>query len=341
MKHEQIENLFFSRNHDFLYIYIPKQQNGSENTRATYKSGMKAFRTYVNSVAGISTNKFKFEDCTYDFLLDYRNHLHDVLHLSEKTANNRLATVKSYMNYASARDVSLQQYAFAVSQVPFYTVPKVQQPIIEDMDSLTALIGIPPNTKKGLRDKVIMSVLYDGGIRLNELVTMKVASLDLSSDEIRIKLHGKGNRERTDFLDTKTSALVRQYLQEYHPEMDPKAPFIYTIVKGERGAMSARNVQKLIKKYADKVRSEHNLPASVSPHTFRRTRGTMLYRDNVPIETVAIKLGHANTKTTRDHYTSPSHEQLRKLAAKRNASIPDVEPIWPDNEDEMSRILGL
>ena len=67
----------------------------------------------------------------------------------------------------------------------------------------------------------------------------------------------------------------------------------------------------------------------------------MLYRDNVPIETVAIKLGHANTKTTRDHYTFPSHEQLRKLAAKRNTSIPDVEPIWPDDEDEMSRILGL
>ena len=265
MKHEQIENLFFSRNHDFLYIYIPKQQNGSENTRATYKSGMKAFRTYVNSVAGIATNKFKFEDCTYDFLLDYRNYLHDVLHLSEKTANNRLATIKSYVNYASARDVSLQQYAFAVSQVPFYTVPKIQQPIIEDTDSLAALLAIPPNTKKGLRDKVIMSVLYDGGIRLNELVTLKVASLDLSGDEIRIKLHGKGNRERTDFLDTKTSALVRQYLNEYHPEMDPRAPFIYTIMKGERGAMSARNVQKLIKKYADKVRSEHNLRLQFLP----------------------------------------------------------------------------
>ena len=324
MKHEQIENLFFSRNHDFLYIYIPKQQNGSENTRATYKSGMKAFRTYVNSVAGIATNKFKFEDCTYDFLLDYRNYLHDVLHLSEKTANNRLATIKSYVNYASARDVSLQQYAFAVSQVPFYTVPKIQQPIIEDTDSLAALLAIPPNTKKGLRDKVIMSVLYDGGIRLNELVTLKVASLDLSGDEIRIKLHGKGNRERTDFLDTKTSALVRQYLNEYHPEMDPRAPFIYTIMKGERGAMSARNVQKLIKKYADKVRGEYNLPASVSPHTFRRTRGTMLYRDNVPLETVAIKLGHANTKTTRDHYTSPSHEQLRELAAKRKSATPST-----------------
>ncbi len=65
-------------------------------------------------------------------------------------------------------------------------------------------------------------------------------------------------------------------------------------MKSERGAMSAWNVQKPIKKYTDRTRDEHDLPASVSPHTFRRTCGTMLYRDNVPIETVAMKLGQAN-----------------------------------------------
>ena len=97
--------------------------------------------------------------------------------------------------------------------------------------------------------------------------------------------------------------------------------------------MSARNVQKLIKKYADKVRDNYSLPESVSPHTFRRTRGTMLYRDGVPLEAIAIKLGHSHTKTTRDHYTSPSNDQMRELASKRNTSI--------DDEEEMSRILGF
>ncbi len=265
MKQAKTECLFFCKSHDFLHIYIPKQQNGSENTKSAYKSGLKTFRKYVNSVAGIPTNAFKFEDCTYDFLLDYRNYLHDELCLSEKTANNRLASIKSYMNYVSARDVSLQQYAFAVSRVPFYTVPKIHRPIIEDVDALAALLSKPPNTKKGLRDKVIMSVLYDGGIRLNGLVTLKVGSLQTGGDIIRIKLHGKGNRERTDVLDSRTSALVLQYLGEYHPEMDPSAPFIYTVVTGEKGPMSTRNIQKLIKKYADKVREDHTLPDSVSP----------------------------------------------------------------------------
>lgn len=341
MKQKNIGLLFFCRTHDYLHIYIPKQQNGTSNTFAAYKAGLHAFRAYVNNIAKIPTNKFQFRDCSYDFLLDYRNYLHDERHLAERTANNRLAVIKSYMNYASARDVSLQQYAFAISQVPFYTEPKIHQPVIEDVSALAALLSMPSNTKKGLRDKVIMSVLYDGATRLEELLSLKIWDLNLNHEDIRIRLHGKGNKERTIVLDTKTTALVRQYLMEFHPELESDAPFIYTVSNGEKKHMSKRNVQKLIKKYADKARINHELPESVSPHTLRRTRGTMLYRDGVPLETISIMLGHSNTKTTRDHYTSPSLEQLRAIANKKSEVIPDEPQLWPDDEDEMSKILGF
>ena len=100
-------------------------------------------------------------------------------------------------------------------------------------------------------------------------------------------------------------------------------------------------VRSVGEKYADKIRENYSLPESVSPHTFRRTRGTMLYRDGVPLEAIAIKLGHSHTKTTRDHYTSPSNDQMREIAGKRNKAIPEAEPLWPDDEEEMSRILGF
>lgn len=341
MNSKQIERLFFCRSYEYLHIYIQSQRNGTANTFSTYRSGMKSFRTYVNTVAGIPTGKFQFEDCTYDFLLDYRNYLHDNRHLTERTANNRLAVIKSYVNYAAARDVSLQQYAFAVSQVPFYTAPKVQQPIIEDVDALAALLAMPPNTRKGLRDKVIMSVLYDGATRLEELLSLNIRNLDLEDENIRLNLHGKGNKERSIVLDTRTSALIRQYLAECHQNPEPNAPFIYTVVGGVRKAMSKRNVQKLIKKYADKARTDYKLPESVSPHTLRRTRGTLLYRDGVPLESISIMMGHSNTKTTREHYTSPSYDQMRKIANMQNKVIPEEEPIWPDDEDELSKLLGF
>lgn len=341
MKKEKIESLFFCWCYDYLNIYIPKQQNGTENTLSTYKFGLKAFRTYVNAITKIPTNQFKFEDCTYDFLLDYRNYMHDIKNLTERTANNRIAIIKSYINYASARDISLQQYAFAIGQVPLYTIPKRQQPIIENIDALAMLLSMPKNTKKGLRDKTIMSVLYDGATRLDELLSLKIGNLNLGYDNIRILLHGKGNKERTILLDSKTSAIVRQYLLEYHPNLETASPFIYTIVGGIQKPMSKRNVQKLIKNYADKVRMKYDLPISVSPHTLRRTRGTLLYRDGVPLESIAIMLGHSSTKTTRDHYTSLSYEQMREIINRKNTVIPEEEQIWPDDEFEMSRILGF
>jgi len=341
MKHEEISRLFFCRNYDFLTIYIPKQQNGSRNTAITYKCGMKSFRSYINNVMGFHTNQFKFSDCTYDLLLDYRNHLHDVMHMAESTCNNKLAIIKSYMNYAAARDITLQQFAFIVNQVPFYRVPKKQQPIIENVDALAALLRMPPNTHKGLRDKVIMTVLYDAGIRVDELVSIKIRDITTSDGIVRIKIHGKGNKERISVLDEKASALLRQYLSEHHPNMEMEEYLIYTVVRDRRGAMTTRNIQKLIKKYADQARKEYDLPDKVSPHTLRRTRGTMLYRDGIPLEAISRMLGHAGTQTTRDHYTTPSLEQMRKLAAKMNDVIPDEEPIWPDDEDEMAKILGL
>lgn len=341
MKKKPIETLFFCKVHDFLYVYIPEQKDGTGHTVATYKQGFKTFRSYVNNVAGIPTNRFCFEDCSYDFLLDYRNYLHDAKKLKESTVNNKIATVKSYMNYVSARDVSLQPYAFAISQVPYYSIPRILQPVIEETDALAALLGMPPNTKKGLRDKTLMSILYDGGIRVNELVSLVNSHVNMDGENIRLKIHGKGNKERTVILGNKTSALIRQYTAEFHPDMDRNAPFLYTIIDGKQKRMSIRNVQKLIKKYADQVREKYELPQSVSPHTFRRTRGTDLYRDGVELAAIAMLFGHSNPKTTKDHYASLSLEQMREIASKKNEVIPDEEQEWPDDEDEMNKILGL
>ncbi len=59
------------------------------------------------------------------------------------------------------------------------------------------------------------------------------------------------------------------------------------------------------------------------------------------LEAIAMLFGHANPKTTRDHYASLSLEQMREIASKKNEVIPDEEQEWPDDEDEMNKILGL
>lgn len=342
MKKEEFSKLFFSRTYDYLNVYLPKHKNGSDYTKRTYQTALRDFKDYTNKVKGIPTVKFLFSDCTYDYLLDYRNYLHDMLHRKESTVGTKLAAIKSYVGYASSRDASLLQIHLSLGRVPQYTIPRVQQPIIDDVDSLSAIISMPKNTRKGMRDTVMMSMLYDSGMRVSEMRGLLVKDVEVSGDQTRILIHGKGQKERIVYLDKKTTALVRQYLDEYHPKRNLSLPFFFTESHSKKHPMSVRNYEKLIKKYADKARAEnHTLPDSVSPHTFRRTRGTNLYRDGVDISVVSGLLGHANIQTTKDFYTSPSPEQLKAVAQRRTEMIPDEVQMWPDDEEELARELGL
>ena len=108
------KKLFFSMTLDFLETYIP-QDSPSLKTVKTYRDGLSIFRRYVSDEKGISMKRFLFEDCTFDFLLDYRNWLLDYKKHTRSTVNNRLAAIKSYVRYASSRDVSLQQVYLSIN----------------------------------------------------------------------------------------------------------------------------------------------------------------------------------------------------------------------------------
>lgn len=336
------DSLFFSRTLDFLEVYIPKQSDGSKNTVDTYRFGLSAFRKYVVDEKKISIRKFKFADCTYDFILDYRNWLHDTKGYKESTVNNRLATIKSYINYASSRNITLQQVAFAISEVPMYTIPKVIRPIIEDTDALSALLNAPKNTRLGLRDRTLLILLFDTAIRVDELVSLDFSDVNIYVSEPYIHVYGKGDKERKVYLSSETIPHIKQYIDEFHRQKERNKPFFYTTTHGICNYMSRRNAERIVEKYADQIRKDHpDLPKSVYPHMFRRTRATGLYRDNVDITVISSFLGHANIQTTKDHYASPSVEQMRKVIEFGIPADEIEEPEWTEDEEDLAKLCGL
>ena len=339
------KKLFFSMTLDFLNVYIP-QDSPSSKTVKTYRDGLTVFRRYVCEEKHLSIRRFRFDECTFDFVLDYRNWLLDDRKQARSTVNNRLAAIKSYVRYASARDVTLQQVFLSISEVPFLRIEKKILPIIEDTETLKAFLDSPPNTRTGCRDTMILSVLFDTMIRADELIRISIGDLCMNAGIPYILIHGKGNKERTVSLSEKVIPLIKEYMKEFHGSSAdiPDFPFIYTVSHGEVHRMSERNVERIVKKYADITRQKYpSLPDPVYPHMLRRTRGTGLYRDGVPIEAIAVAMGHANVQTTRDHYAFPSLEQKRAAMEKGTGviSIGNEEPEWPDDEDELARLCGL
>ena len=256
---------------DFLNVYIP-QDSPSSKTVKTYRDGLTVFRRYVCEEKHLSIRRFRFDECTFDFVLDYRNWLLDDRKQARSTVNNRLAAIKSYVRYASARDVTLQQVFLSISEVPFLRIEKKILPIIEDTETLKAFLDSPPNTRTGCRDTMILSVLFDTMIRADELIRISIGDLCMNAGIPYILIHGKGNKERTVSLSEKVIPLIKEYMKEFHGSSAdiPDFPFIYTVSHGEVHRMSERNVERIVKKYADITRQKYpSLPDPVYPHMLR------------------------------------------------------------------------
>ena len=190
---------------------------------------------------------------------------------------------------------------------------------------------------------MILVLLFDTAVRVEELVKLKIENVILFVMEPYILVEGKGGKERTVALSSKTVALLKDYMEEFHTG-NTYGPLFYTVIRGEKGKMSTRNVERLVKKYADILRGQvPGVPESVYPHMFRRTRASGLYQDGVDISLISKVLGHSSIETTKDHYAIPSLEQKKAAMEKGSTCEPGMqqEQLWPDVEDELARICGL
>ncbi len=341
MKTDKLEgNLFFSRTAEFLGNYLVNQTAKSPCTIRSYRDALTIFRRYVYNEKGYSIGKFHFQDCTREFLLDF------IVCLKESgsspgTCNQRLTAIKSYLWYCADCDIALQPFALAVSHVPFQREPKLTRETLSE-EVLAAIFTAPKADRIGRRDQMMMILLYDTAIRLSELTGMLLSDANLAVAEPYVRVRGKGNKDRIVALSDKAAEHLRHYIHAFHGNASSvNTPLFYTMIKGAHHRISSGNIERIINKYANSIRGDFpNLPDSVYPHMFRRTRATNLYQSGVALELVSRILGHSSTETTKI-YAAPSIEMLRKAMESVNEFIPDEKPIWQEDEEAMARMCGL
>ena len=343
MKSILSDEMFFSMTWDYLNVFLPSQHQNSPKTTKSYTDGLTVFRRYITDVLGRSISKFRFSDITYDFLLDYRIHLENSGY-KPRTVNQRLAVIMAYMKYSAMRRIELTQIYLQLLDVPYVTVPERIREIIENPKALECLLASPKPSKLGIRDQFILVILYDTAIRVEELINMKLSDVSFTSSPPYIRIQGKGDKERMVTISEKTIPLLKQYISLYHSTSNRDMHLLYTTIKGVTGKMSERNVERIVQKYADIARKDHpSIPEKVYPHMLRRTRATGWYRDGVPIETIAVVLGHSDIKTTRKSYASPSITMIKSVLDKAGVvSVPETaeQPLWTDDQ-ELAALCGV
>jgi tyrosine recombinase XerC len=174
-------------------------------------------------------------------------------------------------------------------------------------DEINRFILAPDISKPvGQRDRAILELLYAAGLRVSELVHLKLSQIDMDTREIRVI--GKGSKERLVLMGKPAEEAIAAYLKEGRPKLSSKKKTDVVFINRYGQPLIERRIQKMVKQYAKQT----GINKRVHPHTIRHTFATHLLDGGADLRVVQELLGHASLTTTQI-YTHVSKSQAKKV----------------------------
>jgi len=224
--------------------------------------------------------------------------------ISPFTQSRLLSGIKTFYNFL------LLEYDWENNPVELIQAPRIARKIpsvlnIQEIDQLINAIDL--STPEGMRNKTILEVLYGCGLRVSELVGLKLSNLYL--DVEFIKVEGKGNKERLIPIGSQAIKYLKIYINEVRPHIKVKSGQEDFVFLNKRGAALSRvMVFIVIKELATKI----GLQKNISPHTFRHSFASHLVEGGADLRAVQDMLGHESITTT-EIYTHIDRDYLQSV----------------------------
>lgn len=280
---------------EFL-VYLRVIRNYSPNTILSYNFDLKDLAVFLKE-KGLSLERLNLED--------FRNYLED---LKERGYNSfsiarRLSSIKSFFRFLEEEKGKKFSFVFLLEtpKLPF-RLPKVLS-----LEEVEALLSVPDIfTPSGYRDKTMLEVLYATGLRVSELVSLKIFNLNL--DLGLIKVLGKGDKERLVPLGDYALEYLKVYLQEVRPHFVNRKSKDYVFLGRLGSPITRQRFWQIIKNYAKKV----GLEDKISPHVLRHSFATHLLQGGADLRALQMLLGHSSLSTTQI-YTHLDFKRLREV----------------------------
>ena len=284
---------------DFLK-YIDKERNYSSHTVCAYQHDLLEFSQFVkeyDEYIFCNLNKIDRKMVRQFMGVEFEKGL------SSKTVSRRLASIKSLFNYMVQAEIILDNPA---SHVKTPKIPK-NIPNFIHLNKIDDLMKKPDkNTLIGKRDRAILELFYATGIRLSELVSLNIGSINYNDN--LLKVIGKGRKERIVPFGKKAMFALETYLKGKGLGWfsNPQIP-LFSTKNNKR--ISVRTVQMRISKYLTDILGTKN---GASPHTLRHTFGTHLLDNDADIRSIQELLGHSSISSTQI-YTKVNPEKIKAV----------------------------
>lgn len=277
---------------DSLYI----EKGLSKNTVSSYKNDISSFSSWCDKE---HLDRLKITD------LNLNNYISNLFSIGLKSSsiNRKISSIKHFYLFLLKKKVIKNSPADEI------TTPKQEKYLPTSMseDEVECLLGSPRSSIKiERRDKAMIEILYATGMRISELVNLKLTDIDFNRSVL--KVFGKGSKERLVPYGEKAAEALRIYLED-RKKLDSKDVFL-----SNRGTRITRGAfWQRIKIYIKR----ENLKSSISPHTLRHAFATHLLNRGADLRSVQILLGHSDLSTTQI-YTHIAKKRLGEILKKHH-----------------------
>jgi integrase/recombinase XerD len=281
-----------------LFLTHVKVEKGlSSNTVAAYQRDLAKFNSFAQK------RKLSLEGVSRDDLVDFLASLYREK-LESRTVARELVTLRNFFRFAQIQelittDPSLNLESPKIRRtLPGYLRLEEVERLLEQPDSKTPL---------GVRDRAMLEVLYSTGLRVSELIGLRVTDLDTKVGCIRCI--GKGDKERIVPAGRKALGLVEKYLRDARPKLLGKRVSTQALFVNNRGGSITRvGVWKILSAYGRRA----GLRVALAPHMLRHSFATHLLERGADLRSVQLMLGHADISTTQI-YTHVVEERLKQI----------------------------
>lgn len=310
--------------------YLSNERGSSPQTIDSYRFAFILFLEYMET-KGFLPEKMLIADFTRDNILGYLGWLESNRGNSSSTRNYRLAAMKGFAHYLK---YEFPDYLDEYQRILAIPLKKTIQKEISYLktDGVKHLVAqIDLNKKNGLRDYVILLLLYTTGIRVSELIQIKVKDISLT-EPYTLRIHGKGNKGRYVPLLKSSMPHIHKYLSLMRYDCDARYDEI--LFKNHMGEPFTRQgINYILKKYGQKANAngEALIPEDFSPHKMRHTTAMELLTSGVDLIYIRDLLGHSSVMTTEVYARTDAQLKRKAIEAASKEIVPKEEAIWDNN----------
>ena len=277
--------------------HVRVEKGLSANTVAAYRRDLLKFEDFAKK------RKLSLEAVRRDDLVDFLSSLYHQK-LESRTVARHLVTLRNFFRFAQIKEMITEDPSLNLES------PKIRRslPGYLRLEEVEKLLAQPDErTAIGLRDRAMLEVLYSSGLRVSELIGLRVMDLDGSAGCLRCI--GKGDKERIVPIGKKATALVERYLRDARPKLLGKGTNSSALFLNRRGGSFSRvGVWKILSAYGRQA----GLRVALTPHMLRHSFATHLLERGADLRSVQLMLGHSDISTTQI-YTHVVEERLKQI----------------------------